>query len=438
MNKTLSKTKTGFLRGLMCRFVPLTLILLVAAGTGGAANNLLDPNDSYFFVATSNNPAGLESIYFNLVDNADSNPPAISVLTPIDGISFNDIIQVNVSAPETVAISKVQFFANDSQVGETISAPFVFSWDTSVLSRGDYSLSVRAFDAAGNQESSESLTVTVAGDTLAPAVAIGAPASGSTVGKEVTVTANAGDNVAVTKVEFYLNGILQTTAGSAPYAFTWNTRAIANGSYTLSALAYDAAGNVGQSASVAVNVFNDTTAPAVSITFPLNNSTRGGSLSVSASASDNVAVSRVEFYLNGALQSTSGSAPYGFTWNTAALANGAYTLTAKAYDAAGNVGQSAAVTVNVVNDTSAPTIAFIAPNSNYVYGNNVTISSSATDNTAVARMELYIDGSLKYTTGNSSFSMGWNFPIGPHTITVKAYDSANNASAASRSVYRFF
>ena len=80
------------------------------------------------------------------------------------------------------------------------------------------------------------------------------------MGGAVSVTANASDNVGVTKVEIYLNGALQSTLTSAPYSFNWNTLAAANGAYTVSAKAYDAAGNVGQSANVAVTVFNDTVA----------------------------------------------------------------------------------------------------------------------------------------------------------------------------------
>ena len=97
---------------------------------------------------------------------------------------------------------------------------------------------------------------------------------------------------------------LKSSSSSAPYGFTWNTASLANGAYTLVAKAYDAAGNVGTSANVVVNVANvvsDTVAPVVSISSPSNNITTGGSLTVAANASDNVGVSKVEFYVNGVL-----------------------------------------------------------------------------------------------------------------------------------------
>ena len=96
------------------------------------------------------------------------------------------------------------------------------------------------------------------GDTQAPTTAITAPASGATVSGTVSVTASASDNVGVTKVEFYLDGALQSTDTTSPYAWSWNTAAASNGSHGLTSKAYDAAGNVGTSAAVPVTVSNGT------------------------------------------------------------------------------------------------------------------------------------------------------------------------------------
>ena len=96
----------------------------------------------------------------------------------------------------------------------------------------------------------------------------------------------------------------------------------------------------------------DTQAPTVSITAPANGATVGGIVSVTATASDNVGVTKVEFYLDGALKSTDTASPYAWSWDTTTASNGAHSLTAKAYDAATNVGTSAAVGVTVSNATS--------------------------------------------------------------------------------------
>src|SRR2546426_3111842 len=116
---------------------------------------------------------------------------------------------------------------------------------------------------------------------------------------------------------------------------SWNTTTASNGSHTLTAVARDAAGNRTTSAAVTVTVFNDTTAPTVSITSPVSGATVGGTTSVTANASDNVGVVGVQFLLDGAnLGVEDAAAPYSVSWNTTTASNGSHTLTAVPPDAA--------------------------------------------------------------------------------------------------------
>jgi hypothetical protein len=95
----------------------------------------------------------------------------------------------------------------------------------------------------------------------------------------------------------------------------------------------------------------DTLPPTVSITAPANSATvSGASVTVSASASDNVGVGGVQFKLDGVnLGSEDTAAPYSTTWNTTGATNGTHTLTAVARDTYGNITTSSAVTVTVSN-----------------------------------------------------------------------------------------
>jgi hypothetical protein len=197
------------------------------------------------------------------------------------------------------------------------------------------------------------------GDTQPPTVSITAPLNGATVSGTVSVTATASDNVGVTKVEFYLDGVLQSTDTTSPYSWSWDTTTASNASHSLTAKAYDAALNVGTSTAVSVTVNNsggDITPPTVSITAPLNGATVSGTVSVTATASDNVGVTKVEFYLDGALQSTDTTSPYSWSWDTTSATNASHSLTAKAYDAALNVGTSTAVSVTVNNSVAGTDI----------------------------------------------------------------------------------
>ncbi len=93
-------------------------------------------------------------------------------------------------------------------------------------------------------------------DTIAPQAALTSPIDGATVSGTVNISANASDNVGVTKVEFLVNGNVASTVTATPYAYTWDTTAVSNSIYKLSVKAYDAAGNVGTNPSIAVTVNN--------------------------------------------------------------------------------------------------------------------------------------------------------------------------------------
>lgn len=98
----------------------------------------------------------------------------------------------------------------------------------------------------------------------------------------------------------------------------------------------------------------DTTPPTVSLTSPANGLTVSGTISVAANATDNVGVTKVEFYRDGGLFATDTTVPYAVTFDTATIANGAHTFGPRAYDAAGNTTSGAAVSVTVSNAAPPP------------------------------------------------------------------------------------
>src|SRR5205814_1496459 len=164
------------------------------------------------------------------------------------------------------------------------------------------------------------------------------------------------DDVGVVAVQFRLAGAnLGAEDTTSPYSISWDTKTASNASHTLTAIARDAAGNTTTAAAVTVTVFNDTTAPTVSVTAPAGGATVSGTTAISATASDNVGVVGVQFRLDGAnVGAEDTTAPYSISWDTTTASNASHTLTAIARDAAGNTTTAAAVTVTVFNDTTAP------------------------------------------------------------------------------------
>jgi thermitase len=207
---------------------------------------------------------------------------------------------------------------------------------------------------------------------------------------------------------------------------------------------YFGAGRINAARAVAAAkaaVTADTLAPTVAITSP--GATVKGIVAVSAAASDNVGVNRVELYAGGVLVGTDTVAPYGFSWNSATRADGATTLVAKAYDTAGNAASST-VNVTVANNTvgttdvTPPVLAIAHPLNGVTVGGTVGITVTASDNVALASASLYIDGAL-VTTGNGSFSYNWNsrkVVKGMHSIQAVARDGAGNTTTKTIQVVK--
>jgi len=177
-------------------------------------------------------------------------------------------------------------------------------------------------------------------DISPPITTITSPADGSTVSGVVSVTASASDNVGVAGVDLLVDGAVYSTALAAPYTFSWDTSKSGKGKHTLQTVAHDTAANVAESLLVTETVA-DMIPPAVAIASPLNGTivSRNSMFTITATASDNVGVAKVEFYMANKLLATDTSSPYSAAWKVPAKA-GLYTIKVVAYDAAGNTASA--------------------------------------------------------------------------------------------------
>lgn len=191
-----------------------------------------------------------------------------------------------------------------------------------------------------------------------PTVAITDPADGATVVGELTITATASDNGTVTQVEFFVGATSIGTGanGTEGWSISWGTTGVADGGYTLTAVATDDAGQTAE-ASVSVTVDNVDDPPTVAITSPATGATVSGTVAIQAAASDDREVTRVEFFVSdGVTVSSIGvdevvTDGWSVSWDTIQVADVPYpyTLTAIATDNAGQTSESPAVSVTVNN-----------------------------------------------------------------------------------------
>ncbi|HCL57214.1 MAG TPA: hypothetical protein DHW82_09445 [Spirochaetia bacterium] len=327
-------------------------------------------------------------------------------------------------------------------------------------------------------------------DKEAPVVNVTSPANGATItAGSTTLAASASDNAGVVKVEFYVDGVLKSTDTSAPYEATLDLTTIVNGSHSVKAIAYDAAGNTATDNDTAFTggTYVDTVAPV------LSNDKASGTyqMSVSPVISANEAAT-IYYTTDGStptVNSASGAAPLTLSFsadttlkffgkdpsgNASSVQTFSYVVeilpytetasgTATEHYNAGRLDVNAYLAYGQeygymtafilyhlkaefggtwvdehdlpgytpTPDTTVPTVNITAPTNGSTVSASVTVTAAASDNIGVAKVEFYVDGTLKATDTASPYEYVLDTTTltnASHSIKAIAYDAANNTA----------
>jgi Big-like domain-containing protein/glycosyl hydrolase family 16 len=417
----------------------------------------------------------------SIAQAADTTAPAASWKSPAAAGTVSGLLwesansgpsgACEATATDKVGVSRIVFYVDATRLNTENVAPYNCKFDSKTVADGSHVLKAVASDAAGNTTTSLR-TVTVKNDVTAPVVGWKTPAVGARVAGVLWESANSGlsgpceatatDNVAVSRIVYYIDATALNTENVAPYNCKLDSKTVADGSHTLKAVAYDAAGNSSTS-SRTVTVTNDVTAPAVGWKTPAAGATVAGMLwdaansgpagPCEATATDDVAVSKVVYSVDATTLNTDDSAPYNCKLDTTTVADGSHTLTAVAYDAAGNTATSSR-TVDVHNapppppvDTTPPAVSWAKPAQSATVsgtmwepansGPSGPCEVAATDAVGVSKVMIYLDGTLlnQEETGPYNCKFDTNtVSNGTHTLNAVAYDATGNTSSAQRSV----
>ena len=372
----------------------------------------------------------------NVLD-PDRGPPQVNVSYPNSpGMLLPRIATLQAHAiDDDDAIVSIEYYVDGALLGSASGATYSASWDTESVANGLHSFSARACDEAGHCVDSLVISAVVDNDFVPPTTTLTAPADGAVVNGTVTLTATAADNRAVDHLELYVDTTRIAYLVGAPYSRAWNSGTVPDGPHTLTSKVYDASLNSATS-TVAISTRNlDTTPPTARLDAPTTGSIVSGFATLRATATDNLALARVEFYVDAGLVGTAAVAPYTLVWDSASAASGAHVISCAAYDGAGNRTDSAAVPVTVYLDTTPPTTSLTLPAPGATLSGVATLTAEATDDLAVTTVEFYRDGTilLEMVQGRP-YAITWNTattPNGTHTLTTKAYDAAGHSATSA-------
>ncbi len=307
------------------------------------------PNGTHTLSAIARDTAGNTAVSptVEVTTNNDFTPPAISQVAATTGTSSATITWLT-DEPSNTQVQYGTTTAYGSQTSLSTSmvtshAAIISSLQAGIL----YHYRARSADVAGNVGYSADTTLTIS-DGQAPTTPASLTATVVSATRIDLAWSASTDNSGIAGYRLYRNGTLIATRTTRSYS----DRGLQPDTlYSYAVEAYDAAGNTSGQATASATTLADTTPPTVSLTAPRNGArVSGGSVTISARASDNVAVAGVQFAVDGVdVGAEDTASPYSIGWDSTTVANGTHAITAIARDTSGNMSTSGARSVAVRN-----------------------------------------------------------------------------------------
>ena len=385
------------------------------------------------------------------IDNYESDDeiaPTGTIISPASASTVSGTINIEVNAYDNIRMGHVDFIIDGSAVAHDSIPPYSYSWNTlGEAEDSDHVININLSDSAGNTTSLFPVTVFVDNiedaDITPPSIVIYDPAANQTVFGTVTFMTIATDNVAIDRVEFYHDYELEFTATNYPYNYEWNSTLIAEDSeHVWHAKAFDTSGNNSQTQPMVLFVDNiDNIPPTGFILYPYAGQIVSDNIEIQVSASDNVGIAEVEFYLDGDILSSDDQAPYAYEWNTnSSSEDEEHVIYATIIDLQGNSTDLSPISVTVnnddapSNDLTPPIATILTPLSTQTVSDTVIITGFASDNHEIERVMFYVNDQLIETVTDSPFTTNWityeEANNSEHVIQMTAQDPSGNQSSA--------
>lgn len=345
-------------------------------------------------------------------------------------IAANTVYVISYHAPNGRYAADGGYFANKSVTNGSITA----LQNGTSGGNGVYAYSGSVVFPASSFNSSnywvDVIVTAASSDATPPTVSLSAPATGTTVTGAVNVTANAADNVAVSSVQFKLDGAnLGAADVASPYAVSWDTSRATNGSHTLTAVATDSSGNQTTSSATTVTVANEA-APTVTGLWPntttptLAAANDNGSVELGVKIRSTVAmtINGVKFYKGAGNTGTH----IGNLWSSTGTKLATTTFAGETTTGWQSATFASPVTI-AANTTYV--VSYFAPNGNYAVNSNYFTNAAYTNGNLSALQNGTDGGNGLYKYGSTSTFPNSTYQASNYWVDVIAGTPAADTTA---------
>ena len=394
---------------------PANGIFDTSAGTDG----------TYTLVVTAHDGAGNTSNATVTWDRDTAAPPAPIVSAP-PALTNSNTVTLTISDGDATAHLSCQLTDPDGNPVGNATCPSGGSFDTSGHPDGTYTLTVTATDPAGNK--SQTTTVAWVLDTTPPPAPSATGAPGLTKSTSVTLSISDAQSDATLTCQLVGPGGGTVSSGACPANGKFDTTGHGDGLYTLAVTATDPAGNT---STTTVSWTRDTTPPAQPNVQTPSSPSNDQSPSFTVTDSDTVASWQCD--VSGPSSASATTCGPTTTLNLTGVADGTYTVSVIAIDAAGN--SSLAGTATYELDTTPPPAPSVSapPALTKSRSVTVTINDAETGVTLTCEVTDPLGHVVSSTTcpANGTFATPAGHPDGTYTLVVTAADAAGNTSSTT-------
>ena len=352
----------------------------------------------------------------------DGEPPTIAITAPLAGDTVREgvPISINVDVWDDVGISNVTYYANDQLLNTVVAEPYTLAYlpagcDVS----GETRIRVVASNNLGLTAEDEVIVTCI--ENPEPTLQIVTPAGGDQFieGAMIDISVQAEDDQGILQVEVFMDGGSTGVAAEPPFEFqTMMPAGSVDDPVFLKAVATD---TIGQTAEASIQLVRLANAPpSVTLTSPAEGSqiTEGGTITMSAEASDDVGVTGVAFYINDTLIGEDHQAPYVLNRAMPQGDPGSVVLRTVATDTLGQTAEDTVELVRLANTPPSVTLTSPAEGSQITEGATITLSAEASDDAGVAGVAFYIDSVLIGEDHQAPYSINRVMPQGEAGIVT--------------------